>query len=289
MANVQLVRPRSLDEALDALDRGGGDATVMAGGTIVMYAYHANLLQPRLLVYLGDAGLDSTHGDERGVTVGATTTLLRAAEGAEHGPGKDRGGRQLAAAIRQIGTRALQAQGTLGGNLFAPPPSGDLIPAMIVLGASALLRSRAGRRELAVEEFVGDYGTTAIAEGELVTELHFPATTGRLGYERFTFSKGLAPAIVTAAAWVELDEGGRCRAARIALHGAGPRPFRATRAEQSLVGQSLANGAAREAGRLAAEEARPEDDGLASAWYRRKLAAVLVERALRGAAQGGQA
>jgi CO/xanthine dehydrogenase FAD-binding subunit len=46
---------------------------------------------------------------------------------------------------------------------------------------------------------------------------------------------------------------------------------------------------AREAGRLAAEESQPEDDGLASAWYRRKLAAVLVERALRGAAAGGQA
>jgi aerobic carbon-monoxide dehydrogenase medium subunit len=284
MSNVQLLRPRSLEEALDALDRTGGDATIMAGGTIVMYAYHAQLLSPSVLVYLGNAGLDGVRNEDGGVSVGATTTLLDTADALAD----TTAGAGLADAVRQIGTRALQAQGTLGGNLFAPPPSGDLIPALIALGARVRLRSKDGQRELAVEEFVQDLGTTAIRDGEILTELVLPANAGRLGYERFTYSRGLAPAIVTAAVAVDVDAQGSCRAARIAVAGAGPKAFRATRAEQALVGQSLRNGAARDAGRLAAEESEPEDDGLASAWYRRKLTAVLVERALH-AAQGGQA
>src|SRR5687767_7426836 len=110
MSNVQLLRPRSLDEALDALDRTGGDATIMAGGTIVMYAYHAQLLSPSVLVYLGNAGLDGVRTEDGGVSVGATTTLLDTADAVAD----TAAGAGLADAVRQIGTRALQAQGTLG-------------------------------------------------------------------------------------------------------------------------------------------------------------------------------
>ncbi len=285
MANVQLLRPRSLDEALDALDRTADDATIMAGGTIVMYAYHAQLLDPSILLYLGDAGLGGVSSDGQTISIGATTSLLKTADSL---PATPRGS-AFAAAIRQIGTRALQAQGTLGGNLFAPPPSGDLVPAMIALDASVRLCSRSGERQLAVEDFVQDLGTTAIREGELLTAISIPADGGALGYERFTYSRGLAPAIVTAAAWVDVDDVGVCRGARIAVSGAGAHAFRATHAEQALSGQSLANGAIADAGRLAAEQADPDDDGLASAWYRRRLTAVLVERALRGATNGGRA
>ena len=85
----------------------------------------------------------------------------------------------------------------------------------------------------------------------------------------------------------EVAEDGRCRSARLAINGAGPHAFRASRAEQALEGHAPSDAVIAEAAALVAEQAEPRDDALASAWYRRKMAAVVAGRALRGAFQGG--
>jgi CO/xanthine dehydrogenase FAD-binding subunit len=278
MAEIRLMRPASLDEALDALATLGDQATILAGGCDVMPAYNAGTLRPQTLVFLGDAGLDGTRVANDGTSIGATTTLLTLAS---------RGG-ALGAAARGVGSRAIQAQATLGGHLFCRPPYGDLLPVLLVLGAHVSLRSAQATRELTVGDFVGA-GRDALRPGELAVEVQVPSVTGGVRFERLSLTRGMGPALLSAAAQVDTDASGRCRSVRLALNGAGPRPFRATRAEAVLVGHALDETAIATAAALAAEEADPSDDALASAWYRRKMAAVIAARVLRGAVSGGSA
>jgi CO/xanthine dehydrogenase FAD-binding subunit len=255
---TELIRPRSLDEALDALAHAGGDATIMAGGVGVMSAVHHGAARPRVLVYLGDAGMAGARTDSDGVTLGATTSLLGAAAACVAAGGALA---TLADALGRVGTRAIQSQATIGGHLFSPQPYGDLLPILLVLDATVRIRSAHGSREVGIADLI-DAGS--LAPGELVAEIAIPAAVGRLGVERLSVTQGMGPAIMTVAAY------GANGSARVAVNGAGPRAYRADSAEQAVA------------------QARPEDDPYASAWYRRNMVGVLAERALR-AARGGNA
>src|SRR5436189_147912 len=63
---------------------------------------------------------------------------------------------------------------------------------------------------------------------------------------------------------------------RVAVLGAGPRAVRAGSVEQALAG----GGAAKDAAAKVLDDVEPQDDALASAWYRRQVLPGLVERAL---------
>jgi hypothetical protein len=90
-------------------------------------------------------------------------------------------------------------------------------------------------------------------------------------------------ATVGVAVHVVLGEGGRVGRAGIALTAVGPTNFRATAAEEALVGSELTEEAIREAARLAAEAAQPHDDTRGTAAYKRTVVRVFTERGLRAA------
>ena len=84
--------------------------------------------------------------------------------------------------------------------------------------------------------------------------------------------------IASVAAFVTLDADSRCRECRIALGAVSPAPLRATRAEQSVIGERMTAALADEAGRLAADAAQPISDIRSSADYRRHIVRVLTSR-----------
>ena len=117
----------------------------------------------------------------------------------------------------------------------------------------------------------------------MLTRVRFPRADLRTGFAEVSRKAG---DFALAGAAVALDmDGGTCRSARIALFGVSDRPVRATAAEQALAGRSPAQAAA-DAGRLAAEGLDTKSDGHASAQYRKEVAGVMVERAVRQA--GGE-
>jgi carbon-monoxide dehydrogenase medium subunit len=90
-------------------------------------------------------------------------------------------------------------------------------------------------------------------------------------------------ALVGVAAALEVDDAGTCRGARLALCGVGPGPVRTRAAERILTGEALRDAVLAEACAAAAQEIDPHTDIHATAHYRRRLAAVLVEDAVRAA------
>jgi CO/xanthine dehydrogenase FAD-binding subunit len=271
MATTDFFIPCSLDEAVGLLREHGDELVVMGGGTIVMSLVHDGRLFPRLAMSLRRAGLDAIQRADGALTIGAATTLSNIA--ALDSPAI------LAQAAAAVGGPAVRSMATIGGNLFAPPPAGDVATALLALDAEVELAGAHGSRRIPLDQFFTGPGQTMRAPGELVAALHLPSTDGRTAYVRCGRRQANTPAVVAVAVRIALD-GDVVRAARIALCAAGPHPLRARAAEAALVGHTLdaaSIGAAAEAAMAASD---PPTDALASAWYRRNMVGVFVRRAL---------
>lgn len=99
---------------------------------------------------------------------------------------------------------------------------------------------------------------TILAADELITRVRVPVT--RLGkastYQKIRDRESYAFALTSAAVALRLGDDDRVEEARIALGGVATVPWRARRAEQSLVGQRLSEETAQRAGEIAFEDAK---------------------------------
>jgi CO/xanthine dehydrogenase FAD-binding subunit len=271
MTTTDFFIPRSVDEAVGLLREHGDELVVMGGGTIVMSMVNDGLLFPRRAMSLRHAGLDAIQAAGAVLTIGAATTLANIA--ALDSPS------MLAQAAAAVGGPAVRTMATIGGNLFAPPPAGDVATALLALDAEVELAGAQGHRRIALDQFFDGPGQTACAPGELVAALHVPLSNGRATYMRYGRRQANTPAVVAVAARIALD-GDEVGEARIALCAAGPHPLRARQAEAALAGRTLDAASIGAAAEAAMGECDPPTDALASAWYRKKMIGVFVRRAL---------
>jgi CO/xanthine dehydrogenase FAD-binding subunit len=265
-------QPQSLREALGLLEDYGPALLVMAGGTLAVPLVNKGVSRPEQVMGLRRAGLDYVRQVNGAVHIGAAATLTRVRQEA--------GIPMLTKAARNVGGWAIQNMATAGGNLFAPPPAGDVAVAFLALDARIkLVSNRRGERIVPLAEFYTGFLATVLEPDELVVEIQAPRPAGKTALLKHGRLYTNTPAIVSVAVQVT-RENGRVGDARIALNAVGPHPLRARRAEAAIIG-SRADGAAIEAAAdAAALECEPFTDPIASEWYRRKMAGVFVKRAL---------
>lgn len=263
--------PGNLGEALELLDRYGPELLVMAGGTLAMPLVNEGVSMPQQVMGLRRAGLNALRREDGRLVIGATATLSQILE--------QSGIPLLAEAAHSIGGWAIRNMGTAGGNLFAPPPAGDLGAALLALNASVTLAGTAGTRSLPLDQFYTGFLLNALRPGELVKELIVPLPVGLTAFLRFGRKQANTPSIVTVALNL-LIEAGAVRSARIGLNGVGPHPLRARQAEQSLIGRRLDETSIKEAAALTLVDIDPFTDAIATEWYRRRMTPVYVRRAL---------
>ncbi len=262
-AKFDYIAAESASHAIGLLADNGDDATVLAGGHSLLPMMKLRLATPELLIDIG--GLDELAGvsvDGDNLVVGATTRHadLAASELARaESP-------LLAYAASQVGDPQIRHRGTIGGSLSHADPSADLPMALVALGGSVVVQGPSGTRTVGADDFFQGYFETALAPDELLTAVRVPRRPGvPWGYQKFV-RRANDWAIVGVAA---ID-------GRIALASMGPRPLRATAAEEALgAGASSA-----EAAGLAADGTSPGEDIHADREYRRHLACVLTRRAL---------
>jgi xanthine dehydrogenase small subunit len=188
-------------------------------------------------------------------------------------------------AARNTAGWSIRNMGTVGGNLFTPPPGGDVAVALLALDATVTLASVRGERTIPIAEFQTGFMTNALLPDELLVAISVPIPTGPTAYIKFGRKHANTPSVVSVAARVEMD-GGRVAVARIALGAVGPHPIRARAAEDCLAGTDLNPGAIASAAAAAVDESEPFTDGIASEWYRRKMVGLFVGRALEQLAAG---
>jgi CO/xanthine dehydrogenase FAD-binding subunit len=250
--------PSSAEEAVRLLADGGW---LLGGGTIVMPRVNTGAVPVDTLISLRRAGLDGIRVGDGTVDVGAAVTL------ADLGAHDELG--FLRPVVRSIASPPVRNLATVGGNLFAAQPHGDLAVALLALDARVDILGAEGLRSAKVGEPVG--------RDELVTGVHF-GLPAHWRYRKAMRRRHNSASIGTVAAALEI-EGGTVRAARVALGGVAPRPVRAHAVERALTGHRLADAAAR-AAEAAHEGTAPFDDAYASAWYRARVLPVHVRRAL---------
>jgi aerobic carbon-monoxide dehydrogenase medium subunit len=268
-------RPSTLEEAIGLLAEHGPDAKPLAGGQSLIPLLKLRLAAPALLVDLG--GLDRADGlagvRDQGdhLAIGALTRhadLARDPVTAEHAP-------LLGFAARHVGDPQVRHHGTIGGSLAHADPAGDLPAVLLAYEAAMVARGPAGERQIPAAEFFTGFLETALGPDELLVEVHLPKLGPGVGW---SFRKFTRRAIDWATVGVAALHGPEVR--RVALISMGPTPLRASAVEQRL----SAGASAAEAAEAAAEGTEPTSDAWASAWYRRRLATVLVRRALEEAA-----
>jgi xanthine dehydrogenase YagS FAD-binding subunit len=206
-------RPATVDEALELLSRDG--AAVLAGGTDLAGQIDRGIREPSLLVDLQDAGLGGIVVDGAGIRVGATATLTEVASAALVAPYA-----VVATAAGLAASPLLRNQGTVGGNLcqhtrcwyyrgeewhcwlgggdtcfaqigdhrkhnleagdcISAHPS-DLAPALAACGATVVVQSRDGERELPLLELYrrpsdANRSLVTLDVGEIVAAVRLPA------------------------------------------------------------------------------------------------------------------
>jgi len=280
LRGFEYIEPASLSEAVALLDRYGGEARILAGGTDLLVWMKEGARNPRYLINIKHIpGVRHIHySQSEGLRIGALTTV-REIETAEIV--KERFS-ALGQAAKELASIQVRNLATIGGNLCTASPAAELAPPLLALGARIRLRGLRGERVLPLDEFFQGPGSTTI-DREILTEIMIPSPEpeGRSIYKSISRRNAVDLAIVGVAAAGRVDADSKeWKSIRIALGAVAPTPFRARTAEKLVLGKKAGPDIVVEAARAAAEEARPITDLRGSAWYRREMIQVLVRRVL---------
>jgi len=189
----------------------------------------------------------------------------------------------IAEAVALIGSDQIQNRATLGGNLCNASPAADSGPPMVVNDARAVIASPAGERSIPVRELTAAPGRTSLARDEFVVEfvLPNPEPSRSDAYLRFTPRAEMDIAVVGAAARVAVDANGLCVDARVALGAVAPTVVSVEGIAELLAGTALDERDLEKAAAVSREHCSAIDDKRGTKEYRRHLAGVLTERALK--------
>ncbi len=273
--------PATIEEAVRALG-GTGDAKVIAGGHSLLPLMKLGLAQPETLIDLRRiASLREIRTEADGtIAIGALATHRTIA----HDQTVRAKLAALAEAAGEIGDLQVRARGTIGGSLAHADSAADEPAPTLAYAATIRAIGPKGQRDIPARDFFKGTFETALAENEIITEIRFPAPTGRTGgaYAKFAHpASGFA--VTGVAAVITIKSDGTVERAAIGVTGATAAAYRATAAEKALTGtKGDAKGIA-DAAAKAADGITALSDLAASAEYRKHLVAIYAKRAIQRA------
>ena len=272
-------RATSVEGAIAALGRLGPQARVVAGGHSLLPMMKLRLANPEHLIDINELTELSYIREQDGeIRIGALTRhvdLLESELLAEHFP-------VFADAERAIADPAVRNRGTIGGSLCQADAAEDLSAVCTAAKAGIVIRGAGGERVVGMEDFhVGPY-TTAVGAGEILTEVRLPRRPGAgSAHEKVERRAGdWAIAAASAAVWIDGDA---FADVGIALSAVGMTTVHLPRADELLRGRPPSDELFAQAGEIASADCSPTADGRGPVDYKRHLAGVLTQRALRRA------
>ncbi|MEE8201708.1 MAG: FAD binding domain-containing protein [Candidatus Acidoferrales bacterium] len=314
-----LLRPRTLDDALEHLAAHGDQAMMVAGGTDVVPNLRAALFSPRALVDLkGIREMRGIHFEpENGLRLGALTTITAIAES----PLIRQQYPVLAEAAAIIASPVLRNLGTLGGNLcletrclwynqsytwrtscgfclkkdgtvchVAPGGkfcwavwSGDTAAALMTLDAEIEIVSPRGRRRLPLTEFYTNDGMSRLRLGrdEILSGVFVPARTAgyRGSYQKLRLRNSIDYPLAAVAVAMKVEDG-VCTDLRLGLTAVNPAPMLVGDASELLRGQRFSREAVEAVAQAVIRTGKPLKTSVSTPEYRRDMLRVFTRRAL---------
>lgn len=275
LREVEYARPATVEEAISLLATYDG-ARPLAGGQTLVNVMKQRAAAPDVLVDLADLDELRTIGFSADgmLEIGAMVTCSQLMGSSEVEVSRS----ILAEVAGTIADVQVRNRGTIGGNVCVSDPTNHFPPLLVALGATFTIRGQDGERTIPAEEFFIGVYMTAVAEGELLTKVNVPPSSGAGdGYAGLTIGAH-GTYIVNAAATVSGD------AARVAIGCVAATPVRATAMEDRLAGGDYSEAAVRGAAEGLGASLDPPSDVHGSGQFRRHLAEVSAVRAVLQAA-----
>jgi carbon-monoxide dehydrogenase medium subunit len=274
--------PKTLPDALNLLKQFGDEAKLLAGGHSLLPMMKLRFAQPTHLIDLGKIGeLKGIREDSGTLVIGAMTTeneIIWSKLLQQKCP-------LLVEGARQISDPQVRYKGTIGGDISHGDPGNDHPALMLVLGASFVLRGAAGERVVQADGFFRGFYDTALAPGEIMTQIRIPTPAVGTGYCYAKLKRKTGDFAAAAAAVLLRMKAGVVDDVRIALTNVASTPLRAAKAEASLRGKKLDDAAIAQAARLAMAVCVPTADQRGDAEYKTAMAGEMTVRALTTARQ----
>ena len=291
MKTFKYLEPKTVDEAIAVLKKYGDDARILAGGTNLVPAMKDRISSPKYVVNLKTVeGLDEIQGDRDGIHIGALVRLNELA--ATHVPRRRKAPASVVEKVplslrKIIGLMAnpqVRNVATIPGNLAWGSPAADTAPPLLALDAELKAIGPDGERSLPLAEFFIDRGKTALKPGEVITEVFLPdGSLGKLGAS-YKLMKRKANTLSVCSAAVSFDKSnGSIKNVRVAVGAVAPTPRRIAEAEKLLEGQTVDDDLLKQVKKAVADAISPITDVRSTAWYRKEVTPVIVERCIREA------
>ena len=269
--------PTSRDELLAMLDQLGDEARILAGGQSLIPLMNFRLSQPAHLVDVGTVReLAYVRGNSE-VHVGAGARQWDV----EHDPDVAAQVPLLAEALHYVAHPPIRHRGTVCGSIAHADPAAELPAAALALDATMRVASAAGTRDVAARDFFTGWFETALAPGEVLEEVVFPATAAGTGFGVAELARTHGNfAVAGAMATIRLGSSRAVESCSLVAFGLGSTPVRCEAGERVLTGEQPTRKLFAEAAAAAAAPLAPTGDMHGSAEYRKRVAAVYMERAI---------
>jgi 4-hydroxybenzoyl-CoA reductase subunit beta len=322
LPQFNLLRPRTIDEAVGLLGSHAGNIRVLAGGTDLIPSMRQKLFEPEFVLDLRQVsemkGIHPQPGS--GVVIGALTTLTAI----EHSDFLRQHYPVLTEAAKTVASPVVRNMGTIGGNIcldtrclwynqsltwrkacgfcikkdgdlchVAPGGtkcwaafSGDTPPALLCLDAEIETTGPSGKRRLPLQEFYTGTGDDyrKLGPNELVTRVFLPQVSADYrGIYRKLRVRGSIDYPLAGVAVVMKRHNGHVEDVRIGLTAVNPAPVLVKKVTQLLEGKALTEELAEAAGDLAARTAKPLTTSALTPEYRREMIRVFTKRAVLAA------
>ena len=319
LPSFQLLRPRTLEEAVALLARHGDDVKIVAGGTDLLPSMKQKLFTPSHVLDL--RGVSELRGIRNGAGGGVEIGALTPLSLVEHSPVIRKDYRVLYEAVRTVASPVLRNMGTLGGNIcldtrclwynqslgwrkscgfclkkdgdlchVAPGGkfcwatfSGDTAPALLCLNAEIEIAGSDGVRRTPLSEFYVNDGMVRLhlAANEVLTRVYLPESAAgwRGSYQKLRVRGSIDYPLAGVAVALRMKLG-RVEDARVAITALNPAPHLVTDADACLIGIAPNEEIAERVGELAARTAKPLTTSALTPEYRREMVKVFTKRAV---------
>lgn len=279
-APFEYERATSVDHAIALMERLGSEARVVAGGHSLLPMMKLRLATPEYIIDINDLSPELEYirieGDE--VRIGALTRHRQLLESDE-----------LAAVLpifrdaeRVIADPVVRNRGSLGGSLCQADPSEDLSAVCDTVEAQCVIRNGSGDRVVSMQDFHRGPYETAVADGEMLTEIRIPIKPNSSSAYHKVERRAGDWAVASAGAAVTMD-GAVIADGRVGLCAVGPNLTNVEPISTALRGQPPSEELFAAVGQIAADNASPQTDTRGSAAYKTHLAKELTIRSLRTA------
>ncbi|RKD31665.1 FAD binding domain-containing protein [Thermohalobacter berrensis] len=234
----EVYKGRNIDEVLELLDKYRNDCRIIAGGTDLVVHLRHKRLNPKVLVDISD--IEELHGIKKEgefIEIKGATTFTEIVK--SNLVNKQLIG--LKEAAKSVGSPQIRNRGTIGGNICNGSPAADIVPPLLALDSTVLLKSKNKEREISLEELFLDKGKVNLKENELLYSVKFKKINKNqvLSFSKLGLRKALAISRLCISVFLELDKSKECKRVKIADGALGKHGVRERKVEEFLLGKRL--------------------------------------------------